>query len=416
MSYYSDSNVETRYLDPRIFVPNSRATFELDSLEAAYLPNLRLCVIGTDSSNIANYNDLVGALSIIRTISLYDGKQELSSINNAQLYRGFLNTNKKNSICESVTATLEGSGLGYSVRGLTNTIDKITERVVTAETPATNESAFLDLREMLPFLNSVTHLPTDLMPNLRLVIEYDVTNQTSNLTTATLNLMRPILACDVITNDVVVNNMNKDFTSSTWLEVEHDRFDIAQSVGDGAAGDQELKQDITVKLNAFNNKRLERLLIVKEIGDPSKTIAADNTVTGFGRFASQGVFRQKYQLRINGQNLYPRANGITGINEMLAHVCDSYSDCFSYIGGTNMAMDTSSCLTNGTLLAGQISYIGSYIGQYINDLQIEYSRTGLADDGKVRPATDRLVGHAYGEVRKQMVIGGPNGYTISYVQ
>ena len=96
--------------------------------------------------------------------------------------------------------------------------------------------------------------------------------------------------------------------------------------------------------------------------------------------------------------------------------CDSYSDCFSYIGATNMAMDTSSCLTNGTLLAGQISYIGSYIGQYINDLQIEYSRTGLADDGKVRPATDRLVGHAFGEVRKQMIIGGENGYTISYVQ
>ena len=39
MSYYSDSTIKTQYLDPRIYVENSRATFELDSNEAAYLPD-----------------------------------------------------------------------------------------------------------------------------------------------------------------------------------------------------------------------------------------------------------------------------------------------------------------------------------------------------------------------------------------
>ena len=46
MAFYSDNNVKTRYLDPRIYVPGTRATFELDASEAAYLPNLRLGFLG----------------------------------------------------------------------------------------------------------------------------------------------------------------------------------------------------------------------------------------------------------------------------------------------------------------------------------------------------------------------------------
>ena len=50
MTFYSDSNVSTKYLDPKIYTPNARATFELDASEAAYLPNLRLTFLGVVAS------------------------------------------------------------------------------------------------------------------------------------------------------------------------------------------------------------------------------------------------------------------------------------------------------------------------------------------------------------------------------
>ena len=46
MSYYSDDSASTKYIDPKIYVPNVRASWELDSNEAAYLPDLRICFLG----------------------------------------------------------------------------------------------------------------------------------------------------------------------------------------------------------------------------------------------------------------------------------------------------------------------------------------------------------------------------------
>ena len=37
MSYYSDESARTTYIDPKIYVPNVRASWELDASEAAYL-------------------------------------------------------------------------------------------------------------------------------------------------------------------------------------------------------------------------------------------------------------------------------------------------------------------------------------------------------------------------------------------
>ena len=59
MAFYSDNNVKTRYLDPRIYVPGRRATFEMDASEAAYLPNLRLGFVGATSNPGHSYAKLI---------------------------------------------------------------------------------------------------------------------------------------------------------------------------------------------------------------------------------------------------------------------------------------------------------------------------------------------------------------------
>jgi len=110
MSFYSDSNVKTRYVDPKIYVPavsgTGRCVFNLDANEVAYLPNMRLTNIGVTIAAKTGYNKQLGALSIIRNIRLMDGKVELSSVNDFRFHRGFVNVNKPNSVCEAVRSKL----------------------------------------------------------------------------------------------------------------------------------------------------------------------------------------------------------------------------------------------------------------------------------------------------------------------
>ena len=415
MTFYSDSNVSTKYLDPTIYTENARCTFQLDQSESAYLPNLRLLFLGVVGSAPGEYNGLVGALSLIRNISLLDGKTVLCSLNEAQFYQGFVNQNKSNERNQSVGSFQDCTKLGHTVNGATNVIQRINTNLGTNTAINTTNSATLDLRHILPMLNSVSHLPTAVFENLNIQIEFDATqgNQVVSDATQTFNTLRPVLACDVIDNPVVVDKLNAQLTSASWLEVEHDFFVIPQSVNNGGVNDQLLLQPVNVQLNGFNNKYLERLVLVKEIANPALEVNA-NITQGFGKFSSQCCFRQKVQLRVNGSNLFPR-NGIVGNNERLAHVVDTFGDCSAYIGSNQYGTDPATVLFNGRQFLGQLDYIGAYVGQQISNLQINYERTGLQDATTKRPTTDALNVHVYGETRKAIKIGPQGQYRITYL-
>lgn len=416
MTFYSDANVSTKYLDPHIYTENARCTFQLDQSEAAYLPNLRLTFLGVVSSGEIAYNELVGALGLIRNIRLLDGKTVLCSLNEAQFYSGFKNVNHPNEVNQSAESYQDCSGLGFTVNGQTNAIQKMASQFKANTAIGTTNSATLDLRHLLPMLNSVSHLPTAVFENLNLQIEFDAVtdNQVLNDKTITMSTLRPVLACDVINNPVVVDNLNKQLKNASWLEIEHDFFVIPQSVNDGGANDQSLEQPVNVQLNGFNNKHLDRILIVKEIADASKEQSGNNT-RGFGKFSSQCCYLQKLQFRVNGRNVLPR-EGIVGNNERLAHIVDAFGECSAYISSNQYGMDATLELADGRNLMGQLDYMGMYIGEDISNLQINYSRVGLNDTTGKRPTTDALNAHVYGEVRKQLIVGGPGqGYSISYL-
>ena len=418
MSYYSDSTIKTQYLDPRIYVENSRATFELDSNEAAYLPDMRLTFLGVKGTNLTNYNNLVGAMACVRSFTLYDGKQILSALNRQQFYRGFLNQNKVNSVNEKVASYLDCNQLGFSINGTDRKVTKVSASHVVNTTNLTTDTAWLDMREIFPILGQMTHLPTAVFKNLRVVIEYELSSQVSNVNNNTLTTLRPILAVNILTNPNVVDALNKKMLAVSWLEVEHDQFNIPQSAANGGAADDNIEQNLSIKLNGYNAKRIERMLIVKEIANAAFEENANATL-GFGKFSSQAVFKQKFQLRVNGRNMFPRANGIQGENEMLAHVAESYGDCNAYPGSNQYGMDISTIVAGGRDVLGQLSYIGVYVGEMISDLQIDFSRTGLqatAPAGGKRATTDELRAHVYCESRKQLTMGPNNTYVISYQQ
>ena len=419
MSFYSDANVSTKYIDPSIYTPNARTTFQLDAMEAAYLPNLRLLFMGVTAGSQQDYNRLVGALALIKNIRLLDGKTVLCSMNEAQFYQGFNNVNRSNGANESVHSYQACNGLGLSVNGENNTIARTVQKLQANTTPATTTSSTLDLRSILPMLNSVSHLPTAVFRNLNLQIEYDATPDSQILMdiSALFDTLRPVLCADVIDNPTVVDNLNSKLTNATWTEWEHDLFIIPAAPNDGGGPDQEVVQPVNVQLNGFNNKRLERLLICKEIGTAAKELNG-NIVQGVGgKYSSQACFRQKVQFRVNGRNILPR-QGIVGDNERLAHVVDTFGECTAFIGSNTYGAGgtITDYLELGRQRLGQLDYIGIYLGEYINNLQIRYERTGLEDNTLKRPTTDLLRAHCYGEVRKALIIGGPTGYRIVYAQ
>ena len=74
---------------------------------------------------------------------------------------------------------------------------------------------------------------------------------------------------------------------------------------------------------------------------------------------------------------------------------------------------------DGADYGGQLDDIGGYIGEYVNDLVINYQRTGLQAGGGAndeRPATDALIAHVYAECAKQLIVNPDLSYTIEYAQ
>ena len=415
MAFYSDQNVRTRILDPRIYVPGARATFELDASEAAYLPNLRLGLVGVTSAG-NSYNRLLGTQALIRSIRLLDGKQELSALNEAQFYRGFQNQNKTNASAEAVSSNLLCNAVGLTIQGEDSTIARVAKTLNANTTTDTTNSALITLSDYLPFLSAMTHLPTAVFKNLRIEIEMNDNplQQIIGRNDIPMETLRPILIVDVLENPAIVDKLNKNLSAVQWSEVEHDQFVIPQSANDGGAPDQLIPQEVNVKLNGYNNKILDRMLMVKEIADASKEIDTA-IVQGYGKWSSQACYDQSIQWRVNGSNILPR-NGIVGNNERLGYVVDTYGDCANYPASNIYGMNTSLTMQYGGQFRGQLDYIGIYIGQYIQDLQIEYKRVGLEDTTNKRATTSTLICHCYGEVRKQWQMIGNGMYNISYVQ
>ena len=417
MSFYSDQNVATRYSDPKIYTENSRCSFELDSNEAAYLPNMRLLFLGLTTSATSNYNGLLGAMGLIRNARLLDGKTVLCAANENQFYQGFKNINATNERNQSVDSFQSCSSIGFTVNGASRRVDRITKKlqadvnVPSAATAQTN-TAVLDLRTIFPMLNSVSHLPTSLFRNLRIEIEFDASQASQILmdTNNTIKTLRPVLAVDVIENPALVDSMNSKLTNASWLEIEHDMFVIPSAPA--TAANSGVRQNVNVKINGFNNKHLERLLIVKEIQNSAKELSTTAVQGLGGRFSSQCCFRQNTQFRVNGGNLLPR-QGIVGNNERLAYIVDTYGECSAYIGSNQYGGDNSLEITDARALLGQVDYIGVYVGSPISDLQINYSRVALEDATLKSPTTDALNAHCYGEIRKQLIVG-KGGYNIQY--
>jgi len=421
MAFYSSGDVKTKYIDPKSFSDGSRAVFELEGHHLAYLPNMRLLDIGVFGQANGNYNKLIGANDIIREITLFDGATILTQLSNYGLYRGFQLQNTSNSNAQSIVNFKSAGGkIGFQQLSDDGLLQNIQRDLVTAAARNESKGAYVELREVLPMLNSVSHLPTDVFRNLRLEVTFntELAEQVLQDITHTITGMKlPILAVDVLDNKAIVSKMTAGIGKQiAWLEVEHDQVAYEATATNGGAGDQGVEEVKNFKLDGFKNKSVERMVQIKEEQDITKYLNG-NDVKGYGRYASVALFNEKIQVRLNGRNIFPNS-GLTGNMERLAYVVDTYGDCAVYPGANQVDIDTGIVAGEdagaGRDLIGNLSYNAFYLGEKIFDLQIEHSRTGLEDTTGLRPSTDALNVHYYAEVKKVLVLGN-NGYNIIYL-
>lgn len=428
MSFYSSGDVSTKYLDPKSFIDGGKGRAVYDFKNAhhlAYLPNMRLLNLGIFGQADGVPNRLIGLNSLITNISLQDGRQDLTKLKKFGLYRGFQLSNTDNNHAMSVVSRKACAQVGFQEDNLTGLLEynilpvQSTQAARGADGVAAGNGAdfaTIELREVLPMLNSVSHLPSDVFQNLRLVIDFDTSpagQHLADITNTITGLEFPVLAIDVIDNKSIVDKMTRALGNRiSWLEIEHDQVVFE----DGNAGANNVETISNEKLDGFRNKSVERVLQIKEEIDPAKYLNG-NAVLGYGRYQSPAVFNEKLQVRLNGRNLFPQS-GMTGAMERLGYLVDLYGEQVLYPGANQVDIDPGTIVgpdqAGGTALGGNKSYNAFYVGDRVMDLQIEHKRTSLHDTTNLRPSTDALNVHYFAEVKKGLVIGN-GGYNIVYL-
>jgi len=415
MSFYSSGQVQTKYIDPKSFVDGTRAVFEIDGKHSAFLPNMRLLDIGIFGHADAKYNDLIGAHAIIKDVTLYDGSTVLSQCVHYQNFRGFQAQNVDNVSAQSKEAFKACNRVGYQKLNADGLYQNVVRTIKTSVLRPDSRGAVVELREILPMLNKVTHLPSKVFANLRLEVNFntELGEQPLDAINRTLTgQLIPILAVDVLDDKEIVGKMTSAMGNQiVWLENEVDLVAFPAGVANA-----NVEQTVNFKLDGFKNKHVERLFQSKELVDKLKYLNGNN-VRGFGRYQSVALTNEKIQYRINGANILS-GSGAESNMERLAHVVDLYGDCFAYAGSAQTDIDTGIVAgvdaTDGRDRIGNLSYNAIYIGQKVLDLQVTHSRTNLIDTTLKRPDSDPLNVYYFGEVRKMLMIDN-SGYRIQYV-
>ncbi len=402
MPYFQGiKNVE---IEANTYVENLRAIFRFENDEV-YMSNMRLVDIGCSKpsgSAAVDYNELNGALSVIQRIALYSDNVLLDSIDKFQLWSAFKSFNTTNDRSLSSKNNLQKSNIGFI-----NVYDQITEEMVLqkpntsvtqcTDDPSTTGKAYLSLRDVLPFLASSDVVPTSVYKNLRLEVEFNRninSDATPSNTTNVCKTVRPLLSCEVIIDEDQKENFHREYKGVTFKGYE------TTSVFAAAAGDA--KQSLNFTLNSYNNKNVERVLIVKEAQ------SGGSSSTEYGQVGSLAMNKESVNMNINGSQLLPQNLELKG--EILSRVTDLFGDCDQV--ALNMDVNKAALVQNAAQNVGFTDYIAMQVNAYVNNnLQLEYSRTGVAGSAQSNEKMNLVI---YGEVHKAIIREG-DSIRVQYI-
>ena len=421
MSFYTPG-LKPHVVDAVHDSTNFRTEFRLKP-NTVYLTNFRVANLGAKLTAADIYNPLAGYASLIKSIHIYDGNQLLDQILEFPLWAGFSSYNRANKSNEDMQRQLNLNQLGFIYEGLDkpkvdgSDYDAGIAKIRTRYDPpqptnnaTTTATGWLSLKSILPILDASLYCPTTVFKNLRLVIQWNTNKGQLGLGATTGSCNEPILIVDEVINPERRAQIAKQYKGVQFNAIEHDRVSIA-AITTATSG-----IGVTKTIGGFDNKRVNRFLIVNT---PNALVGTDATL-GLG---STAMFKQKIQIRINGQNRYP-ADGITRVNQRLAHLTDVWGSCNAF-PGTNSVLLTTNVDTDKTMIAGvgaayartfvgNLDYFGctAPMGEPVLEMQIDYSRFTEASASAAQFGAMNL--NIFGEVMKQVAVSN-NGYRVAYL-
>lgn len=422
MAYYT-SEINTKLIDPNVYVSNLRVEFQLPAGD--YGNRMRLMNVGlTAAAGTVKYNSYLGAIASIKSVRLLNGRDELDACRECNRYLSFKRFNKSNSkglgleqqkSKNQYGLCFSGSGTGVSAATASRNLQDFmslggnTKIQLTAD-EETTPKAYLDLRECLPFLKKVEVLPKSLFSQLRVIIEYesDVRNLVS-VNNQPVVTTRPLLACDVIEDEGIVKQMTEELNGTKWESVEHDLTRIVENNSDST-------QVSSNRLNGFNNKRMLRFFIQKCPTNKARNVSDANAVKDGGDMISQAFLNEKFNVKINGSPKVSR-NGAEYPNQRLSMLVDAYGECTSYYGSNRQGSTQSGEVAASVLSQSKNDWYGLYVNDTIKDFELEITRdtkaNTIASATLDRPNSDGYDVHVFADIRKSLLVSG-DSYQVVY--
>ena len=422
----SIDNSSLRIIDPSFDKSNFRVEFKLPT-DTVLLSNLRVVNVGISSNQTDSYSPTLGTYGAIKAIYLYDGAQLLDSVRDFNTYSSFKNLNKTNDANISQNRWLNYVGLGFVQSGDQSytdpNLDADDYQLKVQEPVADNltKSGWLSLNQCLPFLRASMILPTTLYRQLRVVIEYkDATalkNAVRDRRDGTLSTdTGTALLCDEVDDGAVKAEMIKRYEGVVYHPYEFDRVNLP-AVATAATDDSTklVEQQTNNLIHGFNNKKVKRLLLVHKPTNEA-TWVNGNKNDGYGNNASQALFRNNCQLRINGVNKFA-GSGVSGQNKRLAMTTDAFGDINLFAGQNMTQTQKFNNYVAGTdtlqKTQGAVSYLGCFVEENINTLQVFVDRTGVHGNQTLNQAIDLNI---MAEVEKAVILTNDGQYRVIYTQ
>lgn len=436
------NNVKKVFIQPVFDSTNFRSEFRFDNVGEIIATNLTLINHGATADKPATYLRQLGLLALIKKITLFDGNQKLTGLSEFNRYASFKKFNRTNNNSKCIDHYTDYNNLGCDVAGkysiigdnsskdIEGGIQVIQEKHVNqmGMTFGATKTGMVNLNEHLHMLRKLSCLPTDTFKNLRLVIDYEQNFKSivQDQTVGSIATLQPLLCVDVITNPELASQMLKVLTSQggvSWNEIEHDRQVHQSSVNPPSTATDTVKDLRTHTFHGFDNKRLGKVVVVKEpLSKASFTDASSSSLFPYGSLSSLSLFGERVQFRVNGSDVLSRT-GFTGHNEMLGHMADTFGEFVAPCGAvqsriTNMGgiAETNDRVERDVFndyanISGFQGYVGIDLsGVPINELQIDMERAKVKNSATNNQDFNI---HLFGEVPKALMLQ-PNGYNVVY--
>lgn len=411
MSFYT-SNIRTDLVDPIVDVTNNRTEFRLvrDNL---YLSNLRLVNLGlvTSDPSGSDYNHLVGAMGAINRIEILDGATQLDMVDQFGILQGFRKYNKSNEDNKDLSGSLNKNLLGFINDCEVSPNDDTRVRLYKEQLQAQNDEnstgkGWLDLQEVFPMLRSLQYLHCGIFKNLKVVVEY-VRNKKVAVVDPTVQVstIQPLLVADNVLNQELAMQVMKNFKGIAYPSMEVERIIAPEMTTAGT-------QNIVQKLQGFNGKTLNKMILSKNASILYDVPPADEHSTVFKNIASESMYKEKLNVRVNGANKFAR-NGVIGVNERLGLLHQTFGTC-NTIPGANMPslIDADNKYDEPTDYVGHLDYFAwDMAGEKVSELELNYSRDYVAGEDRYNQQLDL---NCFGECVKQIVRNG-DGYLVQYL-